>query len=187
MDENKSSGSSRAGPTGKKHRYAVDDEDDTEDQVDCSGRSCRSCTAGMLADCVALCCCPCAVVNFLTLAFLKVPWMVGRRCLGKGKKKFRKRLEKRKTKCCERNESNNNVGVGNVISRKEELELELQLEMNGALEIESSSFGFVEEEQKDNNYSARFEAEKVWLELYQVGHLGFGRVSYTGIQSLGKG
>lgn len=175
MDENKSS---RAGPTGKQHRYAVDDE---EDQVECSGRSCRSCTAGMLADCVALCCCPCAVVNFLTLAFLKVPWMVGRRCLGKGKKKFRKRLEKRKTKCCERSESNNNVGVGNVISRKEELELE------GALEIESSSFGFVGEEQKDNNYSARFEAEKVWLELYQVGHLGFGRVSYTGIQSLGKG
>lgn len=34
-----------------------------------------------------------------------------------------------------------------------------------------------------------FEAEKVWLELYQVGHLGFGRVSFTGsgIQSLGKG
>ena len=26
------------------------------------------------------------------------------------------------------------------------------------------------------------EAERVWLELYQIGHLGFGRVSFTGIQ-----
>ena len=29
--------------------------------------------------------------------------------------------------------------------------------------------------------SARDEAERVWLELYQIGHLGFGRVSFTGI------
>lgn len=25
------------------------------------------------------------------------------------------------------------------------------------------------------------EAERFWLELYQVGHLGFGRVSFTGV------
>ncbi|KAL0644120.1 hypothetical protein Bca4012_042410 [Brassica carinata] len=29
--------------------------------------------------------------------------------------------------------------------------------------------------------SARDEAERVWLELYQIGHLGFGKVSFTGI------
>lgn len=35
--------------------------------------------------------------------------------------------------------------------------------------------------------SARFEAERVWLELYQIGHLGFGRLSFTGIQPQLKG
>ncbi|KAF3566561.1 hypothetical protein DY000_02012628 [Brassica cretica] len=29
--------------------------------------------------------------------------------------------------------------------------------------------------------SATDEAERVWLELYQIGHLGFGKVSFTGI------
>lgn len=33
----------------------------------------------------------------------------------------------------------------------------------------------------------REEADRVWLELYQLGHLGFGRVSFSGNQSLGKG
>lgn len=42
--------------------------------------------------------------------------------------------------------------------------------------------GFEEEELKNGNFSARFEAEQqLWLELHQVGHLGFGRVSFTGI------
>ncbi|KAJ4882813.1 Uncharacterized protein Rs2_32906 [Raphanus sativus] len=34
----------------------------------------------------------------------------------------------------------------------------------------------------ESRISARVEAERVWLELYQIGHLGFGRVSFTGIQ-----
>jgi hypothetical protein len=38
------------------------------------------------------------VGNLLALAVVKVPWMVGRRCLGLGKEKGRRRLE-RKRKC----------------------------------------------------------------------------------------
>lgn len=53
-------------------------------------------------------------------------------------------------------------------------------EEEGKMAEIASGFGEEEEERM-------FEAEKVWLELYQVGHLGFGRVSFTGIQSLGKG
>lgn len=54
----------------------------------CSGKACRSTAGGVIADCVALCCCPCAVVNILTLAFVKVPYKVGRKCL---RKMWRKR------------------------------------------------------------------------------------------------
>ncbi|KAK9925310.1 hypothetical protein M0R45_033638 [Rubus argutus] len=41
-----------------------------------------------------------------------------------------------------------------------------------------------DEEEVDDCVSS---AERVWLELYQVGHLGFGRVSFTGLQSVPLG
>lgn len=141
----------------RKSRYPVQEDDDDDDRIKCSGKNCRSCTGGMIADCVAVCCCPCAVVNLLALAFVKVPWMVGRKCLGLGKKNQRKKLEM-KRKC-----------------EKDERELD---SMGGKLSSEiSCEFG--EEEGKDN-VCPRSEAEKVWLELYQVGQLGFGRVSSSG-------
>ncbi|KAM0022642.1 hypothetical protein Hdeb2414_s0023g00630851 [Helianthus debilis subsp. tardiflorus] len=116
-------------------------------QVKCYGKSCQSCAGRVIADCVAVSCCPCAVVNIFTLAFLKLPWMMGRKCLGNKNKK--KKLIKHEDK--------------DGSSRREQ----------GAIELGSCK------------YSARFEAERVWLELYKVDHLGFGRVSFSGIQSLG--
>ncbi|XP_071708317.1 uncharacterized protein [Rutidosis leptorrhynchoides] len=128
--------------------------------VECSGKSCQSCTARVIADCVAVCCCPCAVVNFFTLTFLKLPWMIGRKCLSNLSKKKKLKIEKGKT----------------VIPRKDQGE-------NGDL---GKVTAIVEDEQMGSNkYSARFEAERVWLELYRVDNLGFGRVSFNGIQSLG--
>ncbi|GMI99147.1 hypothetical protein like AT3G01516 [Hibiscus trionum] len=138
--------------------------DESGDLIECSGKYCRSCTAGVIADCVALCCCPCALLNLLTLALVKVPWKMGRRCLGLGKKK-RNRVEmerkcKKKCRDCSEVESSS----------------------RGEMREFSTAFGVEESEEKQEmgNFSARFEAEKVWLELYQVGHLGFGRVSFTG-------
>lgn len=160
---------SGAGPK-RKSRYIVDDGGD---RIECSGRYCRSCTAALIADCVALCCCPCAVVNFLTLAFVKVPWMMGRKCLGLGKKK--KVESQRKCMRCEGGDSvverDGNVRKGRV---------------NEGIMSEISPSELADEEAIDC-VSARYEAERVWLELYQVGHLGFGRVSFTGIQPPGKG
>ncbi|KVI09164.1 uncharacterized protein LOC112511244 [Cynara cardunculus var. scolymus] len=129
--------------------------------AECSGKSCRSCSARAIADCVAVCCCPCAVVNFFTLTFLKLPWMMGRKCLANNKKKRKKKKLK-------------DVGV----SRNEQ-------EEDGALGKATAIGGGESEEGSHNKYSARFEAEKVWLELYRVDNLGFGRVSFNGIQSLG--
>ncbi|BBH00417.1 hypothetical protein Prudu_010396 [Prunus dulcis] len=86
--------SSAARPTTpRESRYAVDD---AGDRIECSGKYCKSCSGALIADCVALCCCPCALLNLLTLAFVKVPWMVGRKCLGLGKSKGQKRKSKRK-------------------------------------------------------------------------------------------
>jgi hypothetical protein len=158
----------RAGPTSRKSRHSTT-FDDGGDQIECSGKHCRACTAGLVADCVALCCCPCAVVNLLALAFVKVPWMVGRRCLGLEKEKGRRRLERKRK--CRRSEIDDCVVERDGNARKRMVE-------EGKMAEIASGFGGEERV---------FEEEKVWLELYQVGHLGFGRVSFTGIQSLGKG
>ncbi|PON33152.1 Transmembrane protein [Trema orientale] len=133
-------------------------------EIECSGRSCRSCTAALIADCVALCCCPCAVINFLAFAFVKVPWAVGRRCLGLGKKRRKRRETKRKksSKKGGRDQYQNDSGTC-VVERWWAEEVE------GIMENSSPA-----------------DEERVWLELYQVGHLGFGRVSFTGIQSQSK-
>ncbi|XP_007031488.2 PREDICTED: uncharacterized protein LOC18600772 [Theobroma cacao] len=162
----------RGGPTWKS-RYAVDEGGDF---IECSGKYCRSCTAGVIADCVALCCCPCAVLDLLTLALVKVPWKMGRRCLGLGKKKRKKVEMKRKCKtsccCCSTSGGGDHqVGDGNL---RERVRVE-----EGMWEFPTA---FAEEKEEEiGNLSARLEAERVWLELYQVGHLGFGRVSFTGI------
>ena len=83
--------------------------------------------------------------------------MMGRKCLGLGNKK------KKKIK----NDDTEKDRSG--ISRKDE-----------GVERKSENLEEVEKEE----YSARFEAEEVWLELYKIDQLGFGRVSFTGIQSL---
>ncbi|KAK2973303.1 hypothetical protein RJ640_027946 [Escallonia rubra] len=158
----------RAGPAKKSHRCPAEDDGGGGDPIKCSGRSCRSCTAVVIADCVAVCCCPCAVVNILALAFLKLPWTVGRRCLGLGRKKGR-RLERGRR--CEGELEGDKDGISGK---------------GGVEEGTPEVVGLGDEGQREC-YSARFEAEKVWLELYQVGHLGFGRVSFTGIQPHGRG
>ncbi|KAG2245313.1 hypothetical protein Bca4012_024195 [Brassica carinata] len=170
------------------------------DQVKCSG---GSWAAAAIADCVALCCCPCAIINFLTLTFVKVPWMIGRRCLGgswkKKKKKKRRRLHMRQPRGkiniedgfhhqnnqdrqFETAEGDDKCGSGS--GGYDDDDHRYVVEKDGSLTKEE------EDEEKttsnrgdeESRISARVEAERVWLELYQIGHLGFGRVSFTGIQ-----
>ncbi|KAG4173569.1 hypothetical protein ERO13_A11G067000v2 [Gossypium hirsutum] len=149
------------GRSARKKKSAIDEgEKEGGDLMECSGKYCGSCTAGVIADCVAICCCPCALLNFLTLALIKLPWKMGRRCLGFGKMK-----RKRKKTSATVNEGDENFR-GRV--RVEQ-------------EIWEFPAGFEEEEEEMGTFGARFEAESVWLELYQIGHWGFGRVSFTGI------
>ncbi|KAA3475468.1 transmembrane protein [Gossypium australe] len=139
------------GRSARKKKNAIDEgEKEGGDLMECSGKYCGSCTAGVIADCVAICCCPCALLNFLTLALIKLPWKMGRRCLGFGKMK-----RKRK-----KNSGTVNEGDGNFRGRD-----------------------LKKKKKKKWKFGARFEAESVWLELYQIGHWGFGRVSFTGLHA----
>ncbi|XP_009768310.1 uncharacterized protein [Nicotiana sylvestris] len=173
----------------RRHVVAVDDDDDAGDQIECTGKSCKSCTVGVVADCVALCCCPCAVISILGLAFFKIPWIMGKKILVKGKKKSSKKLEKKKKKKkkemeksysyrdCVTYELDSIDGISRRIKVFED-------EEEDEAEKERTKWGIVigEEEELKDKFSGRFiDAEEVWFELYEFGHLGFGRVSFTGI------
>ena len=104
------------------------------------------------------------MVSFLALALVKLPWMIGRRCLQRARKK--RKLIRRKREC-DGAAAASETGLGPA--REEELP-----------EIMPGSGEEEEEEEEVGNFSARFEAERIWLQLYQLGQLGFGRVSFTG-------
>ncbi|KAH0881754.1 hypothetical protein HID58_069148 [Brassica napus] len=144
----------------KDRSHGADEEAAPGDK--CSGERCRSSwAAAAIADCVALCCCPCAVVNLLTLAFVKVPWMIGRKCIGRRKKRKKKIEREDRFHHNQRPETVKGVSGGCC----------------------GGGYGEWDDHRGEGEarISARDEAERVWLELYQIGHLGFGRVSFTGI------
>ncbi|KAL8528220.1 hypothetical protein ACS0TY_005871 [Phlomoides rotata] len=151
------SSSSSSAVVGRRDRRRCAEEDDG-DPVACTGKSCQSCTAGVIADCVAVCCCPCAVVNILTLAFVKLPWAVARKFLGRRKRKRRRRMLEEKRRCG--GGDRDGIEMSEIVLSCEEL---------------------------NDHFSAEFKGEDVWLELYEVGHLDFGRVSFSGIPFQEKG
>ncbi|CAA0828521.1 Unknown protein [Striga hermonthica] len=146
---------------GSRRRCAAAEEYGRGDPASCTGRSCGSCTAGVIADCVALCCCPCGVVSILALAFLKLPWAVARRCIAgrRGGSRRRRVLE-------------GNSGKAAAAAAA-----------NAASDIVAAAIGGGA---MDGDFGAEIRAEDVWLELCEVGHLGFGRVSFTGVHEQGQ-
>ncbi|CAH9125227.1 unnamed protein product [Cuscuta epithymum] len=164
----------RVGNNNRRSGGAVKKEEDAGDPIVCTGKTrCKSCTAGVIADCVAVCCCPCAVVDILVLALFKVPWTLGRKCLG---------LPRRKR-------GSNGRGGGRICNRERGCSYRSDdvVSRMGSVwgsGIESAGFGIEDLEWVKGNFSARFNADEVWLELSEVGHLGFGRVSCTEIPSV---
>ncbi|KAM3286695.1 hypothetical protein P3S67_025494 [Capsicum chacoense] len=155
-----------------------------DDPIECTGKFCMSCTAGVVADCVALCCCPCAVIDILALAFLKMPWTMVRKCFGKGKKMGKKKKEKERSYSYRDCVTYDLDSIDGRISTRSVIDEDIIITAN-----EKESLGIVIAEQDKNNITSnKFDnAEEFWLDLYeQVGHLGFGRVSYTGIPTQGN-
>ncbi|XP_058088021.1 uncharacterized protein LOC131234986 [Magnolia sinica] len=146
--------------TARRSRFVAEE---ASEPVECSCETIRSCSVGLVADCIAVCCCPCAVVNVMILALVKVPWTVGRRCM---------RLLKKKEHLVEKKKGG---------KKRRGVEREEVKEKNGNFEKEVGVERGMEFSRVDEEGGASFEAERVWMELYQLGHLGFGRVSFTGI------
>ncbi|XP_020234718.1 uncharacterized protein LOC109814653 [Cajanus cajan] len=133
-------------------RFATVDEGGG-DLIKCSGKYCRSCCGGYVADCVAVCCCPCAVLHCFALALLKGPCVVGRKCLGRKKKNKNKKNKKV-------NKRGHHHGGDDVVLERNTRE--------GNSGIVCDSLGKID---------SGFDGDKVWRELYQIRHLDFGRVS----------
>ncbi|CAK8533641.1 unnamed protein product [Lathyrus sativus] len=145
-----------------RHNKRFDSADGEADLIECSGKYCKSCTSGLVADCVALCCCPCVVLHCFALAFIKAPWIMGRKCLGLGRKNKNK-----KKKCCHKKCKRGPKDVDDVV-----LEGEKENDLN---------VGWPASPMDNVHVNVGFEAEKVWHELYQIGHLDFGRISFSNV------
>ncbi|XP_062181479.1 uncharacterized protein LOC133885753 [Phragmites australis] len=128
-----------------------------------AGWRCRSCAAVAIADCVALGCCPCAVVSMLGLALVKAPLVVGRRCVGRLRRRRRLLLHKKRVRDVAASAASATTATCN---REKGVKVGTP-DAAGAVAVEASAPGA--------------EAELAWLEeMYRVGHWGFGRVSFSG-------
>ena len=126
------------------------------DHAECTAQSCRSCVAVSLADCIALGCCPCAVVSLLGLALVKAPLAMGRRCV--------RRLLRRQ---------------GRLRHKKRVRDDDMDLPGAKCAGHAATGGEATSNAEDDVAAAAASEAERVWLEMYQVGHWGFGRLSFS--------
>lgn len=144
-----------------------------EQPTRCTSESCGTCSASAVASCVALCFCPCAVLSCLTLALVKAPYVAGRRCLVR---LARNRLGKARRRV--RDVDDSEYG-------DERLQRELVKALprgNGREWGELARAAAVGAEGRARGPSSRASsdpAEKVWMEMYQVGLWGFGRLSLS--------
>ncbi|OAY75246.1 uncharacterized protein LOC109717287 [Ananas comosus] len=186
-----------------RRRFPVSADDSGGDPVECDGRSCRSCTAVAIANCIALSCCPCAVVNLLALTLVKAPYVVGRRCLGMLRRRrgfLRKRRVRDVAQNCEEEEEEKEE---KVVVRLDAKPIERRGKEWGEMGIlgialgenkqdrgilgtglgesrrDRGILGIGTEENGHDRLSSRLDHEKVWVEFYQIGHWGFGRVSFS--------
>ncbi|XP_066314673.1 uncharacterized protein [Miscanthus floridulus] len=157
------------------------------DQADCTAQTCRSCVAVTLADAIALGCCPCAVVSLLGLAFVKAPLALARRCLRRlrrrrGELRHKKRVRDvdgpaAKAKCRRSDDAAGGHGAMEALDAADAAS-------KGAwwgLEVDARGEAATRAARASNSSSAsgRLDAEKVWMEMYRVGHWGFGRLSIS--------
>ncbi|CAD6230505.1 unnamed protein product [Miscanthus lutarioriparius] len=157
------------------------------DQADCTAQMCRSCVAVTMADAIALGCCPCAVVSLLGLAFVKAPLALARRCLRRlrrrrGELRHKKRVRDvdgpaAKAKCRRSDAAAGGHGAMEALDAADAAS-------KGAwwgLEVDARGEAATRAARASNSSSAsgRLDAEKVWMEMYRVGHWGFGRLSIS--------
>ncbi|KAJ1264147.1 hypothetical protein BS78_09G240500 [Paspalum vaginatum] len=129
---------------------------------------CRSCAAVAIADCVALGCCPCALVSLLGLALVKAPLAVGRRCVARLRTRRRRfRLLRRKRV--------RDADVSSVPCARGKAAPAAVAEPTTPPPPTGDG-----EPAPGQGQGQQAEAELAWLdEMYPVAHWGFGRVSFS--------
>ncbi|KAL6609399.1 hypothetical protein ACP70R_039368 [Stipagrostis hirtigluma subsp. patula] len=139
---------------------------------------CRSCAAAAIADCVALGCCPCAFVSLLGLALVKAPLVVGRRCVGRLRRRRRMLLHKKRVRDVAASASASAAAAATATAATTAA---VGCEKGGG----AKALPAVGTPPHVVAGGAGAEAEELaWLEeMYRVGHWGFGRVSFSGAAS----
>ncbi|KAB8082627.1 hypothetical protein EE612_004576 [Oryza sativa] len=141
------------------YRFPVPAEGGEPTRRRSAAQSCGTCGASAVASCVALCCCPCAVVGCLTLALVKAPYAAGRRCVARLAAGKRRRMIR--------------PGVATTPRKT-----------NRVWDLDDGQLQEWRPAGADGAGSGRARprvdaAEKTWVEIYQLGHWGFGRLSFS--------
>lgn len=121
----------------------------------CKGEVC-SCAASFTADCAAICCCPCAILHLLVLAFVKVPSSFARKAVCYARKKAALRTSNRK----------------NPADHKDDHDDEDQ--HRGRYSFSPWSCPDSPSTSHGSPAPPKFDTQKLWTELYEAGHIGFG-------------
>lgn len=139
-------------------------------------QSCGTCGASAVANCVALCCCPCAVVSCFTLALVKAPYVAGRRWVRLAqKRRIRGTLRKTKRVRSLDDQLDNVEGLDGTERASKEY-------WTGELGRPTASgwWGNTNDVTVSGEGRMRVSVtEKAWMEMYEVGHWGFGRLSFS--------
>ncbi|KAL5228660.1 hypothetical protein ABZP36_016925 [Zizania latifolia] len=157
-----------------------------------AAQSCGTCGASAVASCVALCCCPCAVVSCLTLALVKAPYVAGRRCAARLASKRRRRVHMIRPGLTTPRKTNRvwdlDDGLQEWLPAGGDVQERKEVDEPGLAAAGASPPGDPNDaisavgEGNDMLTRARSRvdaAEKMWVEIYQLGHWGFGRLSFS--------
>ncbi|KAG8056087.1 hypothetical protein GUJ93_ZPchr0001g31969 [Zizania palustris] len=162
-----------------------------------AAQSCGTCGASAVASCVALCCCPCAVVSCLTLAVVKAPYVAGRRCAARlaSKRRRRRRVQMTRPGLTTTQKTNRVWDLDDGLQEWRPADGDVQAEerkevgetgpgrLAGASPPDDANYAIgAVSEGNDMLTRARLRVdaqEKMWVEIYQLGHWGFGRPSFS--------
>eukprot|EP00252_Welwitschia_mirabilis_P027520 TRINITY_DN9455_c0_g1_i1.p1 TRINITY_DN9455_c0_g1~~TRINITY_DN9455_c0_g1_i1.p1 ORF type:complete len:265 (+),score=26.48 TRINITY_DN9455_c0_g1_i1:486-1280(+) len=144
-----------------------------------------ACTAGVIADCAAICCCPCAFIHFLVLAFVKIPTALARSIVHRysSSSSCKHHHESSIPQVRKQNTRNKQVNVTHKRDYdKNTAEEEDDEDENGKDSEKHEISDLMALSRTESPTSRRqmdiqmlkMENERLWNALYEGGHLGFG-------------
>uniref|UniRef100_A0A0D9YH42 Uncharacterized protein n=1 Tax=Oryza glumipatula TaxID=40148 RepID=A0A0D9YH42_9ORYZ len=157
------------------YRFPVPAEGGEPTRRRSAAQSCGTCGASAVASCVALCCCPCAVVGCLTLALVKAP----ARPVATPRKTNRVwdlddgQLQEWRP-----------AGADGVVRAERKQDRREPGRTGGAASAAPPGDASIDAISAVGEGTGRGRprvdaAEKTWVEIYQLGHWGFGRLSFS--------